>query len=119
MNDSRYPWLVLVPRVDNVAEWFELEPGLRQTLFEEVMLCGETLKALGAYKINTGALGNVVRQLHVHILGRLENDPAWPGPVWGHSPALPYTEAAAQTLRLALAGSLLASRFDFGARDDS
>lgn len=113
MNDNRYLWLVLIPQVADAVEWFDLEPVHRQALFDEVMCCGEALRSLGAYKVNTGALGNVVRQLHVHVLARQEGDPAWPGPVWGHSPAIPYDTTALQSCRETLARSSLASRFVF------
>jgi diadenosine tetraphosphate (Ap4A) HIT family hydrolase len=117
MNDSRYLWLVLIPQCANAVEWFDLDATQRQVLFDEVMCCGEVLREMGAYKVNTGALGNVVRQLHIHVLARHEGDPAWPGPVWGHSPAVPYESQALQACRQALARSALASRFDFATTD--
>ena len=113
MNDSRYLWLVVIPRVEGAVEWFDLEAAQRQALFDEVMLCGEVLKALGALKVNTGALGNIVRQLHVHVLARQEGDAAWPGPVWGHSPAVPYLQHELLLRLDSLRETLLARRFDF------
>lgn len=113
MNDSRYRWLVLIPQVAEAVEWFDLDSAHRQALFDDVMCCGEALRSLGAHKVNTGALGNVVRQLHVHVLARQEGDPAWPGPVWGHSPAVPYDARALQECCETLARSSLASRFTF------
>ena len=96
-NDSRFPWLVLVPRVNGMSEVFDLSPADRQTLHHEILLVAETLKAItGATKINIGALGNIVRQLHVHIIARFEGDAAWPGPVWGFEKATPYGEAEKQ-----------------------
>lgn len=96
MNDSRYPWLVLVPRRPDAVELHALSPEDRATLLDETCRAAVALAELApGCKINTGALGNVVRQLHIHVLARHPGDPAWPGPVWGHSPAVPYTEEAA------------------------
>ncbi len=95
MNDARYRWLILVPRRADVTELFELAPADRAALAEEIAATSQALKRLtGSPKINIGALGNLVPQLHVHIVARGPGDPAWPGPVWGHSPAVPYDDAA-------------------------
>jgi diadenosine tetraphosphate (Ap4A) HIT family hydrolase len=95
MNDARYSWLVLVPRTADAVELFDLKEADRAKLMEEVSAAGEMLKRLtGAAKINVGALGNLVPQLHVHVVARSPGDPAWPGPVWGHSSAVPYDAAA-------------------------
>lgn len=94
MNDARYAWLVLVPRRANISELFELEKASREVLLEEVARCAKTLKTItSAAKINIGALGNLVPQLHVHVVARNPSDPAWPSPVWGHSPAIAYAPA--------------------------
>jgi diadenosine tetraphosphate (Ap4A) HIT family hydrolase len=100
MNDSRYPWLILVPRRAGLSEIHELAPAERAVLIEEAAAAGEKLKQLvGAKKINIGALGNMVAQLHVHVVARFVGDDAWPGPVWGSGPAVPYsTEAAARRI---------------------
>src|SRR5271155_4756838 len=91
LNDARYTWLVLVPRRADLVELHDLAPADRIVLVEELARAGRGLKTLtGAAKINTGALGNIVPQLHIHVLARSPGDPAWPGPVWGHSPAEPY-----------------------------
>ena len=92
-KDSRWPWLILVPRRPGVSEIFELTP-LDQTLLTfETDLVASALKSItGATKINIGALGNIVRQLHVHIIARSEGDANWPGPVWGFGKAEPYKE---------------------------
>jgi diadenosine tetraphosphate (Ap4A) HIT family hydrolase len=92
MKDKRWPWLVLVPQRTNVSEIFELTP-LDQTMltFETVLVAEALKKVTGATKINTGALGNIVRQLHVHVVARSEGDANWPGPVWGHGTAEPRT----------------------------
>jgi diadenosine tetraphosphate (Ap4A) HIT family hydrolase len=94
MNDSRYRWLILVPRHADLVELIDLSPPHRTTLMEEIARASQTLKQLtSAAKINVGALGNLVPQLHVHIVARNPGDPAWPGPVWGHSPAVAYDAA--------------------------
>ena len=101
MNDRRYPWLVLVPRRDGLVEWHDVAAVNRLILTEELARAGAVLKKIGrADKINIGALGNIVPQLHIHVVARTQGDPAWPGPVWGHSPAEPY-DAAALAERLA------------------
>jgi diadenosine tetraphosphate (Ap4A) HIT family hydrolase len=95
MNDSRYPWLVLVPRRPNLLEFFDLSRADRELLIEELARAAKCLKEVsGAAKINVGALGNQVAQLHVHIVARHPGDPAWPGPVWGHSAPVTYDAAA-------------------------
>ena len=91
MDDARYPWLVLVPRRADVVEIADLPATDRALLMEEIIRAGEILRSLpGVGKLNVGALGNVVRQLHVHVVARCPGDPAGAGPVWGHSPARPY-----------------------------
>lgn len=91
MNDARYAWLVLVPRRHDAVELFDLSEPDRRVLIEEIARAGRILKAVsGAMKINVGALGNLVPQLHVHVVARHFGDPAWPGPVWGHGAAVPY-----------------------------
>ena len=91
MDDARYPWLVLVPRRTGAVEIADLSRADRTVLMEEIVRAGEILRSLpGVTKLNVGALGNVVRQLHVHVIGRRAGDPAGAGPVWGHSPAVPY-----------------------------
>ena len=94
MNDARYRWLILVPRIVDATEIIDLSPAQRAALMDEIAQASQTLKDLTACaKLNIGALGNMVPQLHVHILARNPGDPAWPGPVWGHSPAQPYDAA--------------------------
>ena len=93
MNDARYPWFIVVPRLASACEWFDLTPEQQIQLHRDCMELGRCVRsAFHCDKINIGALGNIVKQLHIHVLGRYESDPAWPGPVWGHSPAVPYTE---------------------------
>ncbi len=102
MNDATYPWLILVPDRPGLVEWFDLGPDDRARLAEEIARATQTLKSVtGADKINVGALGNVVAQLHVHVVARFRNDPAWPGPVWGKAPPVPYApERLAERLAL-------------------
>lgn len=99
LNDQRYDWLVLVPRRESVTEVLDLSPPDQAQLWREVTLVAGVLReAQPDCKLNIGALGNIVRQLHLHILLRREGDPAWPGPVWGHSPREPYSEEAGQAV---------------------
>lgn len=94
--DARYPWVVLIPRVGAARELEDLSAEDRARLIEETVLAGAAVRAvaealdLAVDKLNVGALGNVTSQLHVHVLGRRIGDPAWPGPVWGHSPGQAY-----------------------------
>jgi len=91
MDDARFPWLVLVPRLAGVQEWIDLDGAAQRQLLAEVNLAGRLLRALGpVHKLNIGALGNIVRQLHVHVVARSEGDAAWPGPVWGSGARVPY-----------------------------
>ncbi len=107
MDDARYPWLILVPRLSGISELHRLEPQDQQALLAESGRCADALERLYCPdKLNVGALGNVVPQLHWHIVARFHDDPAWPGPVWGHSPAHPYT-AEERELRLAQLCELL------------
>jgi diadenosine tetraphosphate (Ap4A) HIT family hydrolase len=87
MDDARWPWLVLVPRVEGASEWIDLDGNQQRLLLAEVNLVSRLLREeAGVDKLNLGALGNIVRQLHVHLVGRHEGDAAWPGPVWGSGP---------------------------------
>lgn len=107
-DDSRYPWLVLIPRQPDLREIEGLDTAHRIQLMEEIVLAGVAVRAVGAAldlavdKLNVGALGNVTAQLHVHVVGRRKDDPAWPGPVWGHSPSKGYS---AEALAVAIAAA--------------
>jgi diadenosine tetraphosphate (Ap4A) HIT family hydrolase len=108
MNDRRYAWLLLVPRRPGLREIHELATPERGQLIEEIAAASRALQAeAAAEKINVGALGNLVPQLHVHIVARRAGDPAWPGPVWGHGRPEPYDPATLagwqERLRRALA----------------
>jgi diadenosine tetraphosphate (Ap4A) HIT family hydrolase len=93
MDDSRFPWLVLVPRRVDVMEIHDLAHAERMVLIEEIARAAKGLKSLrGATKINVAALGNLVPQLHIHVVARMPNDAAWPAPVWGCGSRLPYSE---------------------------
>jgi len=92
MDDARFPWLVLVPRVAGATEWIDLDGAAQRLLLAEINQAGALLRQQFAPidKLNIGALGNIVRQLHVHVVGRREGDAAWPGPVWGAGTRRPY-----------------------------
>lgn len=102
MNDRTYPWLILIPQRENISEFHQLSPEDRARVMHEMALAGRLLEqATKADKINTAALGNVVPQLHIHVIARFKDDPAWPNPVWGARPAEPYDEATlSHTLRM-------------------
>ena len=103
IKDANYPWLLLVPRRHGVIEIADLDYIEQAQLMNEMMQAGRSLKSLtGCDKINTAALGNVVPQLHIHVIARKRGDAAWPKPVWGVVPAIAYDDAALQTLMTAL-----------------
>ncbi|MNE26192.1 HIT domain protein [compost metagenome] len=96
-KDSQYPWLILVPRVAGLREIHHLLPEQQQQLMQESCAVAALMEeALGPDKINVAALGNLVPQLHLHHVARFSTDAAWPGPIWGAHPAIPYQ---AQDLR--------------------
>ncbi|MFO1184673.1 MAG: HIT family protein [Bauldia sp.] len=96
MNDSRFPWLVLVPRRVGRSEIVDLNGEEQTALMAEIVAVSGLLRTVTACdKLNVGALGNIVRQLHVHIVARFASDAAWPGPVWGQGKAVAYDPAAA------------------------
>lgn len=93
MNDSRYPWVILVPRIADARELHDLSDADGTAVWAEVMAIASALGDWrGIDKVNIGALGNIVSQLHVHVIGRSVDDPAWPGPVWGHSEKIAYED---------------------------
>jgi diadenosine tetraphosphate (Ap4A) HIT family hydrolase len=99
MNDARYPWVVLVPRIARISELHELGGHDGELVWQEIRRVGKLLSGLpNVEKINVGALGNIVRQLHIHVVGRHSADPAWPAPVWGHSPPVSYEADAARAM---------------------
>lgn len=99
MNDSRWFWLILVPRIEDAEEWHELHTDQRQDIDFEIANVAAVLKGMSSCKkVNIASLGNVVNQLHIHIIARNEGDDNWPGPVWGHGQKVPYNEDAAQQI---------------------
>ncbi|WP_419902280.1 HIT domain-containing protein [Kiloniella sp.] len=107
MNDSQYPWLILVPRYEDLRDLHDLPSEKLAEVMEEIRNVSEVLvRDFNAFKINVGALGNMVPQLHIHVVARFENDPAWPGPVWGAHPAIPYSKEEISTLRVSLEAAI-------------
>jgi len=91
MNDARYPWVVLVPRVASVSEVFELSQAEQAQLWQEATQLGAAMKeAFQGDKLNIATLGNVVSQLHIHLVVRYNDDASWPAPVWGNGTPEPY-----------------------------
>lgn len=91
MDDARWPWIILIPRIDNALEWHELFTDQRQDVDFEITHAAAILKSITqCEKINIASLGNIVRQLHIHIIARNEGDENWPGPVWGFGERQPY-----------------------------
>lgn len=96
-RDSQYPWLILVPRVAGLREIHHLPAAQQQMLMQESCAVAALMEqALNPDKINVAALGNLVPQLHLHHVCRFGTDPAWPGPIWGARPAVPYEAQALQ-----------------------
>ena len=106
MNDRRYPWIILVPMLEGLKELTDLSEEQSVTLLQESRAVSQWLIKQGGDKLNVGALGNVVSQLHLHHVMRKVHDPAWPGPVWGHSPAEPYAEDKVNALQQSLKATL-------------
>lgn len=108
MDDSRYPWVILVPRRDGLREFHEVASADKAAFQGEIDLVSEVLKASsGAFKLNVAAIGNMVPQLHVHVIARFEGDAAWPKPVWGLGEATPYAPQEAEFLMERLRKGLL------------
>jgi diadenosine tetraphosphate (Ap4A) HIT family hydrolase len=106
-DDARYGWALLVPRRAGVVEIADLDPEDQMQLMREIVRLSAAVRAmamesgLSVEKLNVGNLGNMVPQLHVHVVGRRKGDPAWPGPVWGHSEPVRH-DAAALAAKIAL-----------------
>jgi len=99
MNDSRYPWLILVPARADIKEMHDLNAADQTQMISEIDRASRVLSDLFAPdKINVGALGNIVQQLHIHVVARFKTDDAWPGPVWGAHPPLPNEQAVLKIL---------------------
>lgn len=94
MNDATWPWLLLVPRRPEAREIYQLDEADQIQLLRESSALGQGLmEVFRGDKLNVAALGNMVPQLHLHHIVRFEGDPAWPGPVWGKQPPVPYDDA--------------------------
>ena len=92
MNDANYPWLILVPRIVDASELLDLGESDRARLWREIDIASQALRTIFVpEKLNIAALGNMVSQLHVHVIARFSTDAAWPKPVWGAQPARPYS----------------------------
>ena len=99
-NDSNYPWFILVPRRKDISEIFQLDVADQLQLWQETTTLAQTLKdSFDADKLNIAALGNVVSQLHMHVIVRKRDDAAWPAPVWGKHPAMPYSAEQVAAIR--------------------
>ena len=107
MNDNRWPWIMLVPRIPNAVELHDLGSDQQSGIWAEVMCAAKTLKQVSnCEKINIGALGNLVSQLHVSIVARNSNDLNWPGPVWGFESRIPYEDKKAGQFIAAIRGKM-------------
>jgi len=107
MKDARYPWAILVPRRVGLADFHDLTPADRRELMDEAArVCVALQKLTSATKMNVAALGNIVRQLHIHVVARFENDDAWPRPVWGLGTPVPYADGEAEACAAALKEAL-------------
>lgn len=107
MNDAQFPWVILVPRRAAMREIIDLQPKDRATLYREIESVSETLQRLFTpTKLNVAALGNMVAQLHVHVIARFDTDAAWPKPVWSMGARVPYTTDAGRARVEALSVAL-------------
>ncbi len=108
MNDARFPWCILVPTLPRIHEWHHLPEAEQITLMQEITSVANFLEHLPEVsKLNVGALGNRVPQLHIHVVGRHPEDAAWPDPVWGFGTPEPYESRAADLLVRQLRAALL------------
>jgi diadenosine tetraphosphate (Ap4A) HIT family hydrolase len=108
MRDANYPWLILVPRRAGAIEIVDLDEPDQVTLMREIAAASRALKwTVRCDKLNIAALGNIVPQLHVHVIARRRGDAAWPKPIWGAAPPAPYAEGEAEALAAKLAARLI------------
>lgn len=109
MNDSQFPWLILVPKVNDVKEIYQLNWDEQIQLLNESSLVSELMMQLfSADKMNLGALGNICPQLHIHHIARFKDDIAWPGPVWGAQPSIKYSDSELSGIKEKLLSALSA-----------
>ncbi|MFT5220787.1 MAG: diadenosine tetraphosphate (Ap4A) HIT family hydrolase [Gammaproteobacteria bacterium] len=109
MNDSQYPWFILVPDRENICEIYQLAPDDRVQLYAESdQLSRFIMEYYAGEKLNLGAIGNLVPQLHLHHVVRFQSDPAWPKPVWGAMPAKPYSDEIIGLTKTAFTNASLA-----------
>ncbi len=107
INDTTYPWFVLVPERPDISDTIDLTPDDYQKLWEESRIFSTAIMdAFEGEKLNVAALGNMTPQLHVHHVVRFKSDPAWPGPIWGKHPMHPYSEHEVQSIREKLSRKL-------------
>ena len=103
MNDHSWPWIILVPAVPDIREIYQLGKEQQQRLLEESSTLSQgMMEIFGGDKMNVAALGNMVPQLHLHLIVRFEGDPAWPGPVWGKQPPVPYEDGELEQIKAKL-----------------
>jgi len=108
MDDARFPWVILVPRIAGARELIDLDEGDQRLLLGEIDHVSRALETLlHPDKLNIAALGNVVPQLHVHVIARFTNDVAWPHPVWGHGERVAYTASERDARIAALRDALI------------
>lgn len=109
MDDAHHPWLILVPRVENAVDITDLDAAQQSALMREIDRAARALQfTVKPHKLNVAALGNVVPQLHVHVIARYREDIAWPRPVWGTATAQPYSPEQLVE-RVALLGTALSA----------
>jgi len=102
LNNAHYPWFILVPRREGITEVHQLAAADRDQLWRESHQLSVWMTEYFQFdKLNIGALGNIVSQLHLHHVGRKKDDPAWPGPVWGHGASIPYNLEQVKIIKLA------------------
>ena len=108
MNDSHYPWFILVPARIDIREIYQLENSDRRQLLDESCQLSELLmEVYKGDKLNVAALGNQVAQLHLHHIVRYTKDAAWPAPIWGRHAAQPYSLEAIEEIRTLLGSAVL------------
>ncbi|MET0743243.1 MAG: HIT family protein [Microvirga sp.] len=109
LDDSRFPWFLLVPRRPGIVEVTDLSDEDALQAMREIRIATRVMATLSQPdKVNVGALGNMVPQMHIHVIGRFRSDPAWPGPAWSHGTRIPYPEHAAAALIERAAGLFMA-----------